>query len=61
MNKRIAKKLKKRYWFNSYRKFKQKTKMLDKDYEEYLESLKRQKTDEEKCRDALLEEWISQL
>ncbi len=58
MNKRIVKKLKNRYWFNSYRKFKQKMKELDKDYEEYLESLKRPKTEEEKYWDEFWKDLI---
>ena len=58
MNKRILKKMKKRYWFNSYRKFKQKIEELDKDYEEYLESLKRPMTEEEKYWDGFWEDLI---
>ena len=58
MNKRIVKKLKNSYWFNSYRKFKQKMKELDKDYEEYLESLKRPKTEEEKYWDEFWKDLI---
>ena len=58
MNKRIVKKLKNRYWLNSYRKFKQKMKELDKDYEEYLESLKRPKTEEEKYWDEFWKDLI---
>lgn len=58
MNKRILKKMKKRYWFNSYRKFKQKIEELDKDYEEYLESLKRPMTEEKKYWDGFWEDLI---
>ena len=58
MNKIIVKKMKNRYWFNSYRKFKQKMKELDKDYEESLESLKRPKTEEEKYWDEFWKDLI---
>lgn len=53
MDKRIAKKLEKRLWIKSYRKFKE---QIDKPYKEYLKSLKRPKTDEERYWDEFWEE-----
>lgn len=43
MNKRIAKKLKQRFWIRSWRMFRE---QIDKPYQQYLKSLKRPMTEE---------------
>lgn len=58
MNKRISKKFENRLWIRSYRKFKQQIEKWNKDYEEYLESLKRPKTEEQKYWDEFWEDLI---
>ncbi len=58
MNKRITKKFEKRLRIRSYRKFKEQIEKWNKDYEEYLESLKRPKTEEEKYWDKFWEDLI---
>lgn len=58
MNKRITKKFENRLRIRSYRKFKEQIEKWNKDYEEYLESLKRPKTEEEKYWDKFWEDFI---